>query len=225
MATITTKFSIGETVYHAGTTTEKRRRPCPDCLGSKKWETTSPAGTKYTFDCPRCAAQYQSERDLALDYAQFAPCVSPLTIGSIQYNTAKGSYDEGARYMCRETGIGSGSVYSETDLFASEAEALEAAKAKADVQNVETPWVVVQYNKSLRLSDYQLSNAILELAKDEKSRAHSLLWNISDLFGRIEEAADKEEILEAVEDYKNYDWQRDKDKIAPSHMDAMSGAS
>lgn len=214
MATLETKFSIGETVYFAGTRTEKRRHPCPDCLGKRKWETTSPAGTAYTFDCPRCSISYLSERDLSLDYSEFAPSVGKLTVGSIQYNTAKGSYDEGARYMCVETGVGSGSVYSESDLFRSEEEALEAAKIKASLQNKETPWVVTQYNKALKLSDYQISNAMLQLAKDEQSRAHSMLWNIGDLFGTIEEAKDKDDILEAIENYKTYDWQRDKDELA-----------
>jgi hypothetical protein len=213
MATITTKYSIGDTVYLAWTTTEKKRHPCPDCLGAKKWETTSPAGTTYKFDCPRCSTTYQSERDLSLDYSQFAPSVRTLTIGSVQYNSAPGSYDHGARYMCRETGVGSGSVYNESDLFASEEEALEAAKAKAADQNAKTEWVVVQYNKSLRLSDYQLANAMLELAKDKELRAQSMLWNVGDLFANIEEADDKDAILELVNDYKTYDWQRDKDKL------------
>jgi hypothetical protein len=126
-----------------------------------------------------------------------------------------GSYDEGARYMCNETGVGSGAVYNETDLFPTEEEALGAAKIKADLANAKTEWVVTQYNKSLKVRDYQLESAALHLAKEEKSRASSMLWNLGDLFSTIEEADDKDAILEAVSDYKTYDWERDKEKAAP----------
>ena len=215
MATITTKYSIGDRVYHATTTTEKKRHPCPDCLGEKKWGIKSPAGTEYQIDCPRCSTSYISERDLTLDYSIFVPRAGALTIGSVQYNSQKGSYDHGARYMCRETGVGSGSVYNEDDLFLTEEEALAAAKVKADLSNSQVEWVVKQYNKTLKVCDYQLDSAVLKLAKEEKSRASSMLWNIGDLFGTIEEAEDKDAILEAIEDYRKYDWERDKEKCAP----------
>lgn len=213
MTTITTKYSIGDKVFHASLVTERRRHPCPDCMGEKKWSTKSPAGTEYTFDCPRCSAGYNADRDMMLDYSAYAPLVGRLTIGSIQFNTARGSYDEGARYMCNETGVGSGSVYNESDLYPTEEEALGAAKINADLANAKTEWVVTQYNKSLKVSDYQLGSAALKLAQEEKSRAGSMLWNLSDLFSKIEDADDKDAILEAVEDYKTYDWARDKEKV------------
>ena len=213
MGTITTKYSIGDKVFHSQILTTKRRHACPDCLGARKWEATAPAGTKYTFDCPRCSASYHSDRDLQLDYSEFAPSVQELTIGSIQYNSANG-WDHGARYMCRETGVGSGSVYDEKDLFSTKEEATAAAQIKADIANKETEWVVKLYDKTLKLSDYQLSNATMEQAKEAKSRTSSMLWNIGDLFIQNEEAEDKEAILEAVNDYKNYDWARDKEKVA-----------
>lgn len=199
MATITTKYSIGDTVFHASTTTERKRHPCPDCLGSRKWTAKSPAGTEYVFDCPRCSASYNSDRDLTLDYTASVPAAKQLTIGSVQFNSASGSWDHGARYMCRETGVGSGSVYNESDLFLTEEEALAAAKIKADLANTETKWIVELYNKSLSISDYQLDSATMRAAKDEKSRASSMLWNLGDLFSRIEEADSKDDILEAVE--------------------------
>lgn len=223
MATITTKYSVGDKVFHASLTTERRRHPCPDCKGEKKWSAKSPAGTEYAFGCPRCSAGYNAERDMMLDYSAYTPLVGRLTIGSVQYNTAHGSYDEGARYMCHETGVGSGAVYNEPDLYPSEEEALGAAKIKADLANAKTEWVVTQYNKSLRVSDYQLESAALKLAEEQKSRASSMLWNLGDLFSKIEEADDKDAILEAVDDYKKYDWDRDKEKISPSVSSAQRG--
>ncbi|MBZ9894204.1 hypothetical protein LB545_07585 [Mesorhizobium sp. BR1-1-6] len=213
MATITTKYSVGDTVYRAGTTSERKRHPCPDCMGSHKWKAISPAGSEYEFSCPRCSAQYNSDRDLTLDYSAYVPSVERLTIGSIQVNTAPMSYDTGNRYMCLETGVGSGSVYNEKDLFETEEAATVAAQALADGQNTTVDWVVKLYNKSLKISDYQLENAALKLAAEAKSRASFMLWNLTDLFGRIEDAEDKEAILEAIKDYREYDWESDKKEI------------
>jgi hypothetical protein len=212
MATITTKYSVGDTVYYASTMVDRKRHPCPDCQGSKKWKAVSPAGTEYEFSCPRCSASFNSYRDLMLDYSAHVPLVSKLTIGSIQVNTAVGSYDAGNRYMCLETGVGSGSIYDEARLFLSEEEAHAAAAAQAADQNSTSEWIVKLYDKALKISDYELESAALKNAKDEKSKASFMLWNLGDLFEKIDEASDKDEILECIEDYKNFDWQRDKGK-------------
>ncbi len=67
----------------------------------------------------------------------------------------------------------------------------------------------------LSISDYQLDGATLKLAKVRVSRARSMLWNLEDLFGRIaEEASDKDAVLEMIEDYKRWDWDRDKKTAA-----------
>lgn len=211
---IETRFSVGDSVFCASTTVERKQHPCPDCLGSRKWKATSPAGAEYEFACPRCAASYQSNRDISLDYSEHVPLVRPLTIGSVQVNTAPGSWDHGNRYMCRETGVGSGTVYNEDDLFGTEEGALEAAKLKAAEANKSSEWIVKLYNQTLSISDYQLDSATMKSANDEASRARSMLWNLGDLFGKIDESADKDEILEAVEDYKRFDWSRDKEKAA-----------
>lgn len=214
MATINTKYSVGDAVYHAAITTEKFRHPCPDCNDTKKWRGLSPAGGEYEFPCPRCTARYRSDDTLSLDYSQYVPSVRRLTIGSVQYNSAPGHYDSGARYMCVETGVGGGSVYQEDSLFETEEAAQRAAEALAATSNKTTEWVVKQYDKSLSISDYQLDGGKIKLAKDQESRARSMLWNLEDLFGRIEEACDKEEILEEIENYKRWDWDRDKKTAA-----------
>lgn len=214
MATLTTKYSVGDTVYWAGTVSTRKQHPCPDCKGARKWKAVSPAGSEYEFSCPRCSAQYNSDRDLTLDYSAYVPLVNKLTVGSIQVNTAPGSYDTGNRYMCLETGVGSGSVYDEDRLFETDDEAMQAAQGLADGQNVSVEWIVKLYDKSLKISDYQLENAALKLAAQEKSRAGSMLWSLGDLFGRIEEAADKDAILEAVKEYREYEWEGDKKRAS-----------
>jgi hypothetical protein len=221
MATLTTKYSIGDVVWHASTMTEQKQHPCPDCLGTRKWKATSPAGAEYEFGCPRCGTRYHHNRDLQLDYTAHVAHIERLTIGSIQYNTASGIYDHGARYMCRETGVGSGSVYNESDLYETEEAAQRAAEAIAALNNSSVEWVVKLYDKSLELSDYQLDSAALKLAKEAESRSRSLLWNLEGLFGSIEEADDKEAILELLNDYKNYDWKHDKKELGDAATDIM----
>ena len=220
MAVIETKYSIGDVVFHAGTATTRKQHPCPDCKGERKWQVKSPAGGEYTISCPRCTSSFMSDRDLSLDYTAHVPSVSRLTIGSVQFNSAPRSYDSGARYMCCETGVGSGSVYNEERLFATEDEALAASQAMADSANAETGWITKLYNKSLEISDYKIENAAMKLAKDYKSKISSLFWNISDLFEQIENADDKDAILEVINDYKKYTWERDKASFRAQGIEA-----
>lgn len=216
MAVIETKYSVGDVVYCAGTTTTRKQHPCPDCLGERKWRAVSPAGTEYDFACPRCSASYNSDRDLTLDYTAHVPSVRRLTIGSVQFNSANGSWDSGARYMCRETGVGSGSVYDEARLFETEADALAASELMAKDADKSLEWCAKQYDKALSVSDYQLEHAMMKEAKEYKSRAGALLYNITDLFDTINEAEDKDAILEAIDDYKRWAWERDIKAIAPT---------
>ena len=214
MAVIETKYSVGDVVFHANTTTERKQHPCPDCKGERKWHVMSPAGGEYTTACPRCTTSYLSDHDLSLVYTAHVPWVQRLTIGSVQFNSAGGSWDSGARYMCQETGIGSGTVYCESKLFTTETEALAACEAMAAVANLEQPHIVELRNKTLELSDYQIEHAMIASAKQYKSKINSMFRNIGYLFSTIEEAADKDAILEAIDDYKRFTWQCDKEKFA-----------
>lgn len=212
MAKIETKYNIGDTVFHACTMTEQKKHPCPDCLGSRKWKAVSPAGTEYEFACPRCSTSYLSDRDIALDYVEYVPSVLTRTIGSVRFDS--GRDDHPVEYMCVETGVGSGSIYSETDLYPTREEAMEAALAKAKKANTSVEWVAKLYDKSLRISDYQLESAKIKLADDARSEISGKFWNVGYLLEQIEEADDKDAILELVDFYKQYDWQRDKDRFA-----------
>ena len=195
MASLTSKYSVGDRVYLAGTITKAFMRECPDCQGSKQWDAISPAGKQYQFACPRCSASYQSERDLDLKYTQFIGSVEPLTIGSIRVDT---NDERPISYMCIETGVGSGSIYYEPDLFPTEEEARIAAEQKATAQNISTEWVVKQYDRTLKLSDYQLSDAILKSARDMKIRHEVDLQN---LFGDLRDCQTIEEVQKLLEEF------------------------
>jgi len=196
MAVIETKFGIGDRVWFASITTEKRSHDCPDCLGSREWEATSPAGATFKFNCPRCTAHYQGNSDLNLTYSWWVPAARQLTVGQVRgYHGPDGKNE----YMCHETGIGSGSVYGEDLLFATEEEALAAAQAKANVNNADkSGWVAKQYDKTLSLSDYQLKDAAIEGA-DQASRA--ALRRVGYLIEDLQQASSLDEVRERLESW------------------------
>lgn len=189
--TITTKYAIGDAVFHASTHVTKGAHECPDCKGSTKWKAVSPAGLEYQFPCPRCAASYNGDRDLLLTYPMHTPSVRQLTIGSVRIDTA--SDDRPVQYMCVETGVGSGSIYSEADLFTTREEAERVADVRAKLLNVEVPWIAKQYDKSLSVSDYTLENAALKNARDIRIR-HQV--KLEGLFYDLRDA----ETIEAVKE-------------------------
>lgn len=197
MAVLSTKFNIGDEVWFAHIETEVRCHPCPDCNGARLWKATSPAGAEYTFDCPRCNAGYLGNRELSLNYTVFAAHAVRRTIGSIEARTsALPDEDDRVRYMCRETGVGSGNVYSEADLFASKDEAMEAAEHKAAEANKKTDWVATQYNRSLEIKDYQLSDATKTAAENLDRRRR---YAVDDLISDLRECATMEEVRERIE--------------------------
>lgn len=216
MATLTTRYSVFDTVYYANMHTERKQHPCPDCKGERRWKAISPAGAEYAFACPRCDASYRSLDGTSLDYTAHVPSVQKLTIGSVRVDTHSGfgGKDEPVSYMCVETGVGGGSVYRESRLFPTEEEALQAAKLLADKANAETSWVVELYEKTLSISDYQLGSALIEEARKQRQDASALLYNLRSLFDDIEEADDKDEILEAVNNYRARKWESDKTTAA-----------
>lgn len=197
MATITTKFDIGDTVFHARTATTVKSHPCPDCIGSKKWIAQSPAGGSFEVPCIRCASNYQANHRLSLNYSSFEPVARRLTIGSVRADT---NSDRSPEYMCVETGVGSGNVYREADLFRTEAEALVAAQAQANVQNTNPDgWVAKQYDETARFSDYELKDAEIEAAKQASSLA---LIGVRDLLEDLDEAESLEDVRQRIADWR-----------------------
>lgn len=183
MATITTKYDVGDRVFHATSYRTNVKLPCPDCLGQKKWQAISPAGRGYLFDCPRCAVMFQSDRNLSLSREQHVAVVTPLTIGSVGLR----NYGEQTpEYMCRETGVGSGSVYAEADLFETHEEAVAAANAKAAAGNERLAENPALFTGNLKVAYYQIDMASADAAKREtrdlRYSVEYLVQDILDLF-------------------------------------------
>lgn len=183
MATITTKYSVGDTVWYATTLTTQKALPCPDCNDLREWTVRSPAGKQYTFACPRCSAGYFNNRDLGLTYAEHEPSVMKLTIGQVRYN----DWQDGASYMCAETGVGSGQIYREANLFDTEEAAMMTAKQLAWNRNQEAGPAKYSKELALKLHDYQLSDA---LVKSAESRERETRYELEDFVTKIADAVE-----------------------------------
>ncbi len=128
------KYYIGARVWTAEIGGKRVALDCPDCKGTRVWTATSATGEQFQIDCPRCTSTTrlfsghngQSMPDLYRRVVT-ASAIS-LTIGSVRIDTARTPQVE---YMCVETGVGSGRIYHEANLFATEEEAQTVAVAMA----------------------------------------------------------------------------------------------
>ena len=134
------KYYFGDVVYHIWQKATQTWETCPFCGGEKK--TTGKDGSEHL--CPKCygrAGQYilgkqewQVVETLTIAEIRIkARAEDPVGIdpGTIfaNYGPQKGLYEE--EYMCKETGVGSGSVYDVSTLFPSKDE----AQAQCDRRN------------------------------------------------------------------------------------------
>jgi hypothetical protein len=129
---IETKFSIGDTVHvlrHARV--EKVTEACPTCRGAKVITVEGEV-----FKCPKCSGRGHliGER-----HAWYIDRTS--TVGQVQATTRTPDEDDPRpfeeRYMLHATGIGSGSVYIDSDLWPGTD---EEAQAEVDRRNRERVW-------------------------------------------------------------------------------------
>lgn len=169
------KYKIGDTVYVADAKSEKASHPCPDCLGTRKWEVHTPGGETFQVECQRCpSAAWLRISDIpSLEYSKSAPVAKRLTIGSIRIDTANERNSWGndvVQYMCHETGIGSGSVWDERRLHASEEEAMQVAIRECDENNARNDKTPERVNQ-IHGHHLTLCNALVANAKKAESDA------------------------------------------------------
>ena len=134
------KYEIGQQVFIADTHENSTPLPCPDCKDTTTWTVTTGAGESFTVPCQRCAGGYRNVDLPSLYQRIWTPFVRSLTIGQVRIETPvarHGWNEEPVNYMCVETGVGSGSIYRESQLFATESEAqaqaqFDATKKTAD---------------------------------------------------------------------------------------------
>lgn len=122
------KFQIGQKVICVRVNWLEEKVPCPDCLGKTKWRIITPAGEEWEHDCNTCRNGWYST-GVVSDYRDRVK-KEILTIGSIRIDTA--DKDRPISYMCVETGVGSGSVYDEQNMFATDEEATAWGEAELE---------------------------------------------------------------------------------------------
>lgn len=167
---IEVKYQKGQLVYGCDIDRQLRRLPCPDCLGTQKWEAKTPAGETLEFSCPRCTGWRHAK---VPEVWICQPLIRKLTIGTIRVDTGDNG---GNSYMCEETGIGSGRIWSESDLFDSEDAALRAGEVRAALAD-NSPQNKEQYNAaSLAASCTYTSDKI----REEESRRRKYQFQAED---------------------------------------------
>jgi len=169
------KFVKGQKVWDSWPVSRNKALQCPDCFGAHKWKAISPAGQEYEMNCPRCASSYHSYGQISLTYSEYVAASRMLTIGSIRIDTES---DHPVSYMCVETGVGSGTIHYEEHLFATEAEALAHSANRAIEQNQANPHQVERFKGILKVSDYQLSNALMESALELQAKAQRAMAQV-----------------------------------------------
>ena len=117
------KYEIGQTVYCPEVKGASEQVDCPDCLGGKTWDCALPSGEKLTIPCPTCTSGHETTGTISSSRVEGT--VRVLTIGSIRTDT-NASPENQVEYMCDETGVGSGQIYHEGNLW-SDLKQMEAA--------------------------------------------------------------------------------------------------
>lgn len=118
------KFKVGDNVINVHVCWSSKQIQCPDCLGTMKWKVTCPSKEEFEVDCNTCKSGWQctgTVTEWGDDYT-----LQYRTIGSVRTDT--GDEREPIKYMCSETGVGSGQIYPEKNLFFDRPEAEEYAK-------------------------------------------------------------------------------------------------
>ena len=126
MGTIHIKFSKEDTVYHGSAIHTKVYADCPDCQGTKLWHVRFEDGEEIEVACQTCRRGYITTG--TIESYVWSPDVRQLTIGDVGFEDGAG------RYMCYETGVGSGRIYYDHELFDTRPEAQMRAQAETDRQ-------------------------------------------------------------------------------------------
>ena len=147
-------YAVGDTVFYVSTQEIKKILPCPDCLGQGQWKTTSPVGIEYSFSCPRCSNGYFNNDPYSLIYYEVTTHIRKRTIGSIRIDTAEKEHP--IEYMCVETGVGSGTIYKEIDLYGTRGAAELYGEQLVAKENKRNPKLLEKYNARVSLSAHNL---------------------------------------------------------------------
>lgn len=119
---VKTKFAMGERVWKAWKGSESYWEPCAFCDATGQ---ISSADGNTIRPCPECYGRKGSKEWRSKKWL----VQGPLTVGEVRLEINADTFEE--RYMCVETGIGSGTLHEAEHLFETEDE----AQAYCDLRN------------------------------------------------------------------------------------------
>ena len=128
---IKNKFEMGQKVYYVGgvhVEYEQVHVPC------EIYDSTGEIEIKgHTFKCPHCGGKCHNDPEHKKTFFS-KPSTISITIGQIRVKITEKKKE--VQYMCKETGINSGTVYPENRLFATYEEACQfVEKANEEMAN------------------------------------------------------------------------------------------
>jgi predicted nucleic acid-binding Zn ribbon protein len=144
----TPKYQIGDRVLVAHWTTDEVREVCPDCGGTKVVKVVLASGEEIEARCQHCSVGFQSRGYVTKNV--YVPRVWHGTVGSVRMDT---NDKRPVSYMLVETGVGTGSVHYEENLFDNAEDATAAATRKAKRQQELIQKQNEEQRKSRRLKD------------------------------------------------------------------------
>jgi hypothetical protein len=194
----TPRFAVGARVWSIDTYVTQDVHPCPDCKDTREWKATSPVGDTFTIKCLRCSTPYagflQQLSSLAFNKATYS--ARSLTVGSVQIDTA---HDDPVRYMCHETGVGSGRVYYEKDFFTSEQDAIAEAEVRNKAEQARLD--ATTFNRiSAESAKWPLSAAVPSAWQHDLYDAWFRARQLRELIEELLDGEDHEALPESVED-------------------------
>ena len=116
------KFNLGDKIYRLGRLfidyPNEHHKECNICSSTGQITIKGE-----NFRCPKCGGKKETDFSVS-HYHRIQPSIIAYTIGQVEIKVQKDKTE--IRYMCEETGIGSGAVYLEDECFATYEEAVLA---------------------------------------------------------------------------------------------------
>jgi hypothetical protein len=202
------KYSVGDTFYVASVQHITAEHPCPDCLGSREWKVTTPAGHELTTPCVRCSSGYSSNDLPPLKYQAWEGKAELRTVGAIEVKWPhNASWDKHpVRYMA---GPGGGWVVTENDTFDTSEQAEGAAKLRAAEENAKIAGQPQALEKR-RVGVLQYPDARYDQFKngmwDSWYAYREIREVIDDILDKKNEHLTTREIRESLEDATRSEW-------------------
>ena len=133
---ISTRYSLGETVWCLRSEPTRDRETCATCAGSGRIQLIDAAGApiqletgfRFRRTCPAC----EGKGYVWQDGHHHEATITRLTLGQVRTVTTAGqtttvaTYGTEISYMAEETGVGSGQIYREPELHPSRQTAIDA---------------------------------------------------------------------------------------------------